>query len=190
MSSLRILGGEARGLAIKAPAGSETRPTSVMLKRRLFDSKQDFSGAIFVDLCAGSGQIGLEALSRGAFEVYLIEKSPRSFQTCKSNIDQFKKFTHLGNATAIKADYLKWLSEFIKGAQSTREVIIFFDPPYEQVAGYEKVFEILSRSDFKGELIFEACQQKTMSLDLFNSTFPGAHKSFKQGTSFFNIYHF
>lgn len=188
--SLKILGGTARGLALSSPSGSETRPTSIMLKRRFFDSKQDFSGAIFIDLCAGSGQIGLEALSRGAYEVYLIEKSPRSHQVCKSNVSLFHKFTDLGNATAVKADYLKWLTAYLSNHDATSNITIFFDPPYEQISGYEQVFELLQKEDFKGSLIFEACQQKTLRLDEFDKKFPGAKKFFKQGTSFFNIYHF
>ena len=188
--SLRILGGEARGLLLSAPVGTETRPTSVMLKRRLFDSKQDFTGSIFIDLCAGSGQVGLEALSRGAFEVYLVEKSPRSHQICKSNVAEFKKFTNLGNAAAVKADYLKWLTCFLSGLDDTKEVFIFFDPPYDLITGYKEVFKLLKESGFKGELVFEACSQKTMKMDEFNNLFPGAYKTFKQGTSFFNIYRF
>lgn len=188
--SLRILGGDAKGLELRVPVGTETRPTSVMLKRRLFDSQQDFSNLRFVDLCAGSGQVGLEALSRGAFEVFLIEKSPRAHQVCKSNIANFKKFPNLGNATAIKADYLKWLEKFLASEAVTRDLVIFFDPPYEDVRGYEKIFSLIHSTEFEGSLILEACQQKTMKLEQFNTKFPGASKTFKQGTSFFNIYRF
>ena len=167
--SLRILGGAAKGMELASPKGTETKPTSVMLKRRLFDSKQDFTGLRFIDLCAGSGQVGLEALSRGAFEIVLVEKSPRSYQLCKSNIAQFKKFTHLGNASAVKADYMKWLRAFIASQTQTSDLIIFFDPPYEQVDGYKDIFTLLTDTQFTGELIFEACQQKTMKLEEFQA---------------------
>ena len=187
--ALKILGGVAKGLELKTPSGEETRPTSIMLKRRLFDSKQDFSESCFIDLCAGSGQVGLEALSRGAYEVYLVEKSPRAFQICKNNINLFNRFLNLGNATAIKADYLKWIEQFLKVTVDS-DLTIFFDPPYENIAAYEKLFAKLEELKFKGDLVVEACQQKTMKLEQFNIKFPHAIKTFKQGTSFFNIYRF
>lgn len=188
--SLKILGGIAKGLDLNTPKGDETRPTTVMLKRKLFDSWQNLAGYRFIDLCAGTGQVGLEALSRGAFEVYLIEKSPKSFQLCKSNIAKFDKFTALGNATAVKSDYLKWLKAYLNSQKNTDDLFIFFDPPYEMISSYEVVFDLLKSSGFKGHLVFEACQQKTMRLAEFETKFPGAIKCFKQGTSFFNIYSF
>lgn len=188
--SLRILGGAAKGLELLAPKGLETRPTSVMLKRKLFDSWQSLTGYRFIDLCAGTGQVGLEALSRGAFEVYLVEKSPKAFQLCKNNIDKFNKFPELGNATAIKTDYYKWLKTFLSSQNTTEDLFVFFDPPYEMITSYEKVFELLKSIQFEGYLVFEACQQKTMKVETFNSKFPGVLKCFKQGTSFFNIYRF
>ena len=64
--SVKILGGFARGLNLLVPKGDLIRPTSIMLKRRVFDFFQRMDDKIFIDLCAGSGAVGLEAWSRGA----------------------------------------------------------------------------------------------------------------------------
>lgn len=191
--SIKILGGAARGIDLAVPSSTQTRPTSVMLKRRLFDSVQDFTGVTFVDLCAGTGSIGLEALSRGAYEVYLVDKSNSAFQIIKTNIAKFKNHPELGSAFAIKSDVLKWLKLFLTKeavSKSSDEVMIFFDPPYEDIKLYKDIYQILRDTNFNGRLVFEACQQKTMSLSEFEKEFSVPIKIFKQGTSFFAIYDF
>jgi 16S rRNA (guanine966-N2)-methyltransferase len=191
--SIKILGGAARGIELAVPSSTQTRPTSVMLKRRLFDSIQDFTGVTFVDLCAGTGSIGLEALSRGAYEVYLVDKSNNAFQLLKTNIAKFKNHTELGSAFAIKSDVLKWLKLFFtkeSAGRASDELMIFFDPPYEDIKLYKDIYQVLSDFNFRGRLVFEACQQKTMSLTQFEQEFSGPIKVFKQGTSFFAIYDF
>ena len=71
--SIKILGGFARGQILSVPKGDIIRPTSVLLKRRIFDFYQDMDEVVFVDLCAGSGAMGFEAWSRGAALVFLNE---------------------------------------------------------------------------------------------------------------------
>lgn len=188
--SLRILGGEAQGLELAVPKTSSLRPTSVMLKRRLFDSIQHFQGIVFVDLCAGTGSIGLEASSRGADSLYLVEKNQNAIKFLKQNLNSYKKkVSSHGQINLVKADASKWLKENL-ALLGGDELIIFYDPPYEDIKGYEQIYQIISEQKISCKLIMEGCTQKTMKLDDFTTQFPGASKSFKQGTSFFMIYDF
>ena len=80
--SLRVLGGKFKGRPIEVPS-SGTRLTSVLLKRRLFDALQSLEGYHFVDLCAGSGAVGLEALSRGADSVTFVDTGKKQVNLIK-----------------------------------------------------------------------------------------------------------
>lgn len=188
--SIRILGGAAKGLALVAPKSSLVRPTSVTLKRKLFDSIQDFSGFEFIDLCCGSGSVGLEALSRGAEKVILVDKNRDSLLASKENLNKFKKYSiaGVGKSKVVKADIIKWLSEF--DYESDFNLCIFFDPPYELIELYEEVFKLVSESKSRLKLVMEGCAQKTLPLDQFLEKFPNHSKVFQKGTSYFVIYDF
>ena len=86
----RIIGGEARGRRIQTPAGDGTRPTSDRVREALFSSLESELGTLhgraFLDLYAGSGGVGLEARSRGAERVTLVERSPRAGSVIRSNV--------------------------------------------------------------------------------------------------------
>lgn len=188
--SVKILGGVARNYSLATPHTSDTRPTSVLLKRRLFDSIQDFTNKVFIDCCAGSGSVGFEALSRGAEKVYLIEKSKNAFRSITQNKNEIKrKFPNLGEVFAANQDMKKWFSSNkLLFTDSENEACLFFDPPYELTQLYEDFFQIIKELPFSGKVIVEACQQKTMSINSFEEKFGKADKVFKQGTSYFVIY--
>lgn len=186
--SLRILGGVARQFELAAPHLSSTRPTSVMLKRRLFDAIQNFSGTTFVDLCAGSGSIGLEALSRGADEVFLIESHPKVVSVLKKNTSRIKeKFSELGAVHAISSNAVSWLAKNHSLLQG-KELFLFFDPPYEDLDLYESFFKLINEVELSARIIVEACEQKTMKLSDFKEKFGEGTKVYQKGTSFFIIY--
>ena len=74
---MRIIAGKARSLPLKTPAGTDTRPTTDRIKETLFNMLMPYlPGCVFVDLFAGSGQIGIEALSRGAKKAYRAVRDP------------------------------------------------------------------------------------------------------------------
>ena len=86
----RIVAGSRRGRRIAAPAGRDTRPTSDRVREALFSAlaaRTDLVGCRFLDLYAGSGAVGLEAASRGAAAVLLVESDPRAARTVRANID-------------------------------------------------------------------------------------------------------
>ncbi len=188
--SIKILGGVARNFDLATPHSKNTRPTSVMLKRRLFDSVQDFSHIVFVDLCAGSGAIGLEALSRGAQSVMLIESNKNAFRLLKQNAQNIrKKFPELGKVVVKPSDFKRWLKQEITELNKLQDKLyIFFDPPYEQVQLYDDFFAMIKGLEVPAKLVVEACQQKTMKFDQFAEKYGEPDKIFEQGTSFFAIY--
>lgn len=191
--SINILGGKAKGFSLVLPDPKSARPTSALLKRRFFDSNQDFSEHYFYDICAGSGSIGLEALSRGAKKAVFVELSTGGLKTLKKNIGAVKKnFDIEGEAEVLKSDCLKWIKSF---EPPEAKMVIFFDPPYENQALYKKfLIEAKSRLEkSKGEratLVVEFCRQKTASEKELQEWAGKPDKSYRQGTSFLYVYDF
>ncbi len=122
---MRIIAGRARRLPLKAPSGKDTRPTTDRIKETLFNMiSYDVADATFLDLFSGSGNIGLEAASRGAKEVILVENNRKACEVIEENI----QFTHLGDVTScIKKDVFVAMGEL---ANKKSFDIIFADPPY------------------------------------------------------------
>ena len=191
--SLKILGGVARGFGLVVPPNNLTRPTSVLLKRRFFDSYQKLDGIYFIDLCAGSGSIGIEASSRGANPVLCVERSERVFKFLNKNITNFSLKFPNHQIEAIKEDFGSWFKKFnlfyneLENEEKKR-VYIFFDPPYDKIELYESFFNKIKECNFIGLAIVEACRQKTIPEEDFYSSFGKASRSFKQGTSFLHLY--
>ena len=127
MSKLRVSGGEARGRRLKAP--KNIRPTQGIVKQALFNLVgPDIEGAVVLDLFAGSGAIGIEALSRGAATVWFVDQQARGLAILRQNLDAlgFKERAHV-----IRGDVVRWLESspnVIKSAD-----FVFLDPPYEDV---------------------------------------------------------
>lgn len=120
---MRVSGGSGRGRRLRVPAGNRVRPTSDKVKQALFNILADrVAGAVFLDLYAGAGNIGIEALSRGAEHATFVDASKESMKTIKKNIERtgFER-----SATVIQSDAEAFLK---KG--SGRYDIIFLDPPY------------------------------------------------------------
>jgi 16S rRNA (guanine966-N2)-methyltransferase len=123
----RIVAGELGGRRISAPPGRETRPTSDRVREALFstlESLTDLDGCRFADLYAGSGAVGLEAASRGAAAVLLVESDPRAARTVRANIDALDLARRcqlvVGRIPAILAAPPKQPYD-----------VVFADPPYE-----------------------------------------------------------
>lgn len=120
---MRIITGSARGKRLVAPQGTEVvRPTPERVKEGLFSAIQfDIEGRRVLDLFAGSGQLGLEALSRGAQSAVFVDTSEVSLAAVKQNIES----TGLSGARVVRADFVSFTA-------SCREKfdIAFLDPPY------------------------------------------------------------
>jgi 16S rRNA (guanine(966)-N(2))-methyltransferase RsmD len=122
---MRITGGTGRGRRLKVPAGSGVRPTSDKVKQALFNILgQRVVDSAFLDLFAGAGGIGLEALSRGARSVVFVDASRESLDAIKRNIGQtgFADRAHIVFAKA---------GSFLKKKSGPYD-IVFLDPPYTE----------------------------------------------------------
>lgn len=141
---MRVIAGKARSLKLKTPEGLDTRPTTDRIKETLFNVLQSHvPGCVFVDLFAGSGGIGIEALSRGAAYAYFVENGKEAIKCIQDNLN-FTKFSD--SATLLKQDVFTALPLIHE-----KEVdIIFMDPPYR--AGYERqLFALLSAQPYVTE---------------------------------------
>ena len=137
---MRIIAGTARSLPLKAPEGLDTRPTSDQIKETLFNILQyNIPGSYFLDLFAGSGQIGLESLSRGGEYSVFVENNRKAAKCIEDNI-KFTKFEK--NARLITSDVISALY-FLEGKYKFD--IIFMDPPYHKELEKE-VLTYLSKS--------------------------------------------
>jgi len=149
---MRVIAGTARSLHLKTPTGPDTRPTTDRIKETLFNMLQaDVPGSVFVDLFAGSGGIGIEAISRGAKHAYFIENAKEAIECIQYNL-VFTKF--MDRSTLIKQDVLSGLSLI----HEKHADIIFMDPPY-QAGMEESVFSVLQSQSYVTEdtlIIIEA----------------------------------
>ncbi|MBB6623003.1 16S rRNA (guanine(966)-N(2))-methyltransferase RsmD [Clostridium gasigenes] len=123
---MRIISGKARGRKLIPPATMETRPTLDRVKEAMFSMILGYiPDAVVIDVFAGTGSLGLEAASRGAKEVYLVDKSPITFPLLKENVEnlKFSEFCFPLNMDSYEA--LRSLAK--KGKIFD---LIFIDPPY------------------------------------------------------------
>ena len=123
---MRIITGKAKGITLKTLEGDNTRPTSERVKEAVFSMIQfDIEGRSVLDLFAGSGQMALEALSRGAGEATMIDKSKEAVSIIKSNAQKTKL---IGDCSIYQMDYM----DYIRRYGNKKFDIIFLDPPYAQ----------------------------------------------------------
>lgn len=123
---MRIISGRARGRKILSPESLETRPTLDRVKEAMFSTIQNYiQDSIVIDVFAGTGSLGLEAASRGAKEVYLVDKSNTTYPLLKQNVEnlKFNDVCYTFNMDAYEA---------LKNLKNKGKVfdLIFIDPPY------------------------------------------------------------
>lgn len=138
---MRVITGSARGRKLVSPAGLDTRPSSDMTKQAVFNIIQNYvEGSNFLDLFAGSGQVGLEALSRGARSATFLDNRPDAIAAIKTNL------TNCGlmeKARVSLTDSVSFLEGFAIRSNPVKFDIAFLDPPYQQNL-LEKVLPLLS----------------------------------------------
>lgn len=132
---MRIIAGIYRSRRLEAPPGFSTRPTSDRLRETLFNVlAPHLQGAAFLDLYAGSGAVGLEALSRGARRVTFVERAPAALRTLRKNLEILK----VGQSCAVQAESVAAFlrSNAKTGAKLVRHEVVFLDPPYDAEEEY------------------------------------------------------
>ena len=164
---MRIIAGSLRGRRVIAPTGRQTRPTSDQMRESIFNIlahapwAAPLEGAIIADIFAGSGALGLEAISRGAKFCLFVETQPKARSAIRQNIETMNLFgcTRLHRHDATK---LKIAPSNLRGAFTH----IFMDPPYNQGL-WRPVLERLKQQDLiadNGVIILEESQDSALNL--------------------------
>ena len=123
---MRVITGKARGVALKTPEGMATRPTADRVKEALFSIIQfEIAGARVLDLFGGTGQLGIEALSRGAKSAVFVDFSDTACKLIRENLRRTKLESE---GTVVRSDYM----DYLRRCRETFD-IIFLDPPYAEV---------------------------------------------------------
>jgi 16S rRNA (guanine966-N2)-methyltransferase len=132
---MRVIAGEFRSRRLKSIPGDATRPTPDRLRETLFDILSPrIEGAILLDAYAGTGAVGIEALSRGARHAFFLEKNRTALETIRENLAALKLEAR---ATVVTGPVLLTIPRYSAG-------IVFLDPPYELEREYAAVLELLS----------------------------------------------
>ena len=177
---MRVITGKARGVVLKTPDGLLTRPTSDRVKEALFSIIQfDLPAAKVLDLFGGTGQLGIEALSRGASSAIFVDEQEKACKLIKENLGR-AKLEH--QAQIVRADYLN----FLKNCKDKFN-IIFLDPPYAEVF-LENSLKMITEIDILqtgGIIVAERPLGKELPWD-----YPGylRSKDYKYGKTLLTIY--
>ena len=177
---MRVITGKARGTVLKTPEGLQTRPTADRVKEALFSIIQfDVPGAKVLDLFGGSGQLGIEALSRGAKQAVFVDESDAACKLIRENLRRTKLES---DARIIRSDYMAFLNSC-----HDKFDLIFLDPPYAEVF-LENAIKKISEIDILksgGIIVAERPVGKEIP-----GEFPGytRSKDYKYGTVLLTLY--
>lgn len=177
---MRVITGKARGVQLKTPDGMQTRPTADRVKEALFSIIQfEIPGAKVLDLFGGSGQLGIEALSRGAQAAVFVDASEAA---CKLIRENLKRTKLEGQGRVVRSDYM----EFLKRNREQYNIILL-DPPYAEVF-LENALKCITEIDIlqsNGIIVTERPLDKELSLE-----FEGYQRSrdYKYGKTLLAVY--
>ena len=139
---MRVIAGQFRSRKLAAVPGMDTRPTSDRLRETLFNVLGPrVADSVFLDLYAGTGAVGIEAISRGARQVYFVESEKKAARVIRDNLESLgiEDGTEVLEREAVQA--LKLLDSQVVACD-----FVFLDPPYEQHGAYEQVLSWLSQA--------------------------------------------
>lgn len=177
---MRVITGSARGMQLKAPKGLDTRPTMDQVKEAVFSAIQfEIVGARVLDLFAGSGQLGIEALSRGARSCVFCDTSKDAVNVIRDNLEK----THFTEKSIVlRVDYQQFLSKCRESFD-----IILLDPPYAEIFlenAINRILQIDILSE-RGIIVCERPYEKTLASEI-----PGLQtaKNYRYGKAAVTIY--
>ncbi len=177
---MRVIAGKAKGVALKAPEGMQTRPTGDRVKEALFSIIQfDLPLTRVLDLFGGTGQLAIEALSRGAKSAVIVDAGEKPCRVIRENLRR----TGMESAgRVIRSDYL----DYLNGCKETFD-IIFLDPPYAEIF-LENALKKLSEIDILesgGIIVAERPVGKELPWNLPGFT---RSKDYKYGSTLLTLY--
>ena len=177
---MRVISGSARGVRLKTPTGQSTRPTADRVKEAMFSILQfELPGAKVLDLFGGTGQLGIEAVSRGAKSAVFVDQNEQACRLIRENLKLAKMEQE---SKVVRSDYLSFL-------KTTKEKfdIILLDPPYAEVF-LENALKLISEIDIlqsNGIIVAECPIGKVLP-----GEYPGfaRSKDYKYGNTILTIY--
>ena len=175
---MRVISGKLKGRVLKGYNIEGTRPTMDRVKETLFATIQDYiDNAIVLDLFAGSGNLGIEAISNGASICYFVDNNKECIKVINENINTFKINNH---SVVLNKDYLKALNDF-----DIKFDIIFIDPPYKYNIKKELLDIIMNNNllNDNGIIVFEYSNDEEINNNNFRLL-----KSKKYGDKYISIY--
>jgi 16S rRNA (guanine966-N2)-methyltransferase len=184
---MRIIAGKFRGRKLKSPPSLQTRPTSDRLRETLFNIlAPKIEGARFLDLCAGSGGVGIEALSRGAGHVTFVDRSRKMYALIQTNLKTLS--VDEGEFEVESKEALDFLHRHTRKEGEPFD-IIFFDPPY--ASEYQDELECVSENAAQliskdGVLIVEHGKRNQLA-ERFGEL--ERYRRLKQGDSCLSFFH-
>lgn len=145
---MRVIAGKFRSRPLHSMRGLDIRPTSDRLRETLFDvltagNPQALEGSVWVDLFAGTGAVGIEALSRGAAMVYFVEHSRRATEIIRENLGSLKI---TAGTEILHQDVSHAIPHMTR--RGLRANFVFLDPPYGLQEAYRETLEALASSEF------------------------------------------
>ena len=158
---MRIVAGRHKGRRLRSPAGAGTRPTADKVREALFSILGPLDGLCVLDLYAGSGALGIEALSRGAASATFVESARPALTAIRANLDAIDE-----EGEVVASDAIKWL----RGADDhgTRFDLVFCDPPYDAAARIaQPLADLLPRvAGPQALIVIESSKRNPLVLDL------------------------
>ena len=177
---MRVVAGSARGTVLKTPEGMLTRPTADRVKEAVFSILHfDVQDAVVRDLFGGTGQLGIEALSRGAKRAVFVDHQAKACELIKENLRR-TRFTQC--ASVVRGDYLEYLKQ-------TKEKfdIILLDPPYAEIF-LENALNCIAEIDIlrdNGIIVTERPVEKALQIQMPGYT---RSKDYKYGKTLITLY--
>jgi 16S rRNA (guanine(966)-N(2))-methyltransferase RsmD len=176
---MRVIGGEFRSRRLKSLPGLNTRPTPDRLRETLFNILSPLiQGALFVDAYAGTGAVGIEALSRGASRAIFIERSRAAVEVIRDNLTSLG----LGGRSEV------FMGKTVSVLERVQADIVFLDPPYELEKEYKDALDLLgAREDAPGLVIAQHAAKAELA-----KSYGNLHESrvLKQGDNALTFYSF
>jgi len=175
---MRVISGSAKGKRLLILDKKSVRPTIDRVKEAIFSSIQfEVKNKIFLDLFAGSGQMGIEALSRGAKKSIFIDHDKDSIKIIKENLNK-AKFSE--ESKVFCCDSLYFLEKY-----NENFIIVFLDPPYNSGILQKSLLLIINKINLNGIIICESSQEESMPEKIGNFK---DRKLYNYGKIFINIY--
>ena len=185
---MRVIAGKYRSRPLRSSRGMDLRPTADRLRETLFDvltagNPSALEGTVWLDLFAGTGAVGIEALSRGASLVYFVEKSAKAAELIRKNLHSLGVEEGFRIIQQDVGRALRWLAE-----EGITADFIFLDPPYRMEEVYGRTLESLGGSQLSkpGSLVMAEYQKKCDPGDAFSPLH--RYRKLEQGDAVLSFY--